>query len=83
MSRMCVLFIGVKTYCLMESSSLGVPIHWVSVFTGMDYWTGLLTGLKIYPQNLVSCTTKSYFCPDLKLCPSLRDIYLVQCNLSI
>ena len=34
----------------------GVPIHW----TGLLDWT---TGLKIYPQNLVSCTvktTKSY-----------------------
>ena len=63
------------------TSITGVPIHW----TGLLDWT---TGLKIYPQNLVSCTvttTKSYCWSSAKQCPSLghQDIYLVQCNLSI
>ena len=58
---------------------------WVSLFTGLDYWTGLLDSKfnhKIsFPAH--SQPPKAIVSPHLKQCPSLghQDIYLVQCNL--
>ena len=58
--------------------------YWVSLFTGLDYWTGLLdskfTHKISFPAQLQP--PKAIVSPHLKQCPSLghQDIYLVQCQ---
>ena len=62
-------------------------LHRVSLFTGLDYWTGLLdskfTHKISFPVQLQP--PKAIVSPHLKQCPSLghQDTYLVQCNQSI
>ena len=56
----------------------------VSLFTGLDYWTGLLDS-KFTHKISFPAQLQTIVSPHLKQCPSLghQDIYLLRCNQSI